>query len=162
MLDGIKRNLPKIVAFLLVAVFVVVASIWRSRMDSAELSWMPTKQDGSTHLGVFIGIAIGLAITLVLVCANSKGWFGYRERVKHALTNPFFVVSLIVALFLYFFVFVVANAINPAPVAEPKRFWPSLAYHIEVNPGGWFAVLTGIATLCGLAVALEQLWDTFI
>lgn len=128
-------------------------------MDSAEVTWLPKKEDGSTHLGVFIGVAIGLAITLVLVFVNSKGWFGYRERIKHAFTNPFFVVSLIAALLLYFAVFAVANAIKPAPVAEQKGLWPSLFYHLEVNPGGWFAVVTGIATLCGLAFALEQLWE---
>lgn len=151
------KLLPGVIAFLLLALCFVITSLWLQQPSCPPLVWIPRLEHGDIHLGVVGGMGIGLLICFVLVIFGSKGWFGYKERVKHAFSNWVLVFSFLGALVGYFIVLVIASNVKPA--TAQSGFWPSLLVHIEENPGGLFALMTGLPTLYGLALAVEQLWE---
>jgi hypothetical protein len=151
------KLLPGIIAFCLLAVCFVITSLWLEQPSRPPLIWIPRLEHGDIHLGILGGMLVGLLICFVLVCFGSKGFYGYRARIGHAFSNWVLVLSFLGALIGYFIILVIAS--NVKPLTAQPGIWPSLMVHIEENPGGLFVLLTGLPTLYGLALAMEQLWE---
>ena len=157
MRHALLKLLPGVIAFCLLALCFVILSLWLKQSSRPPLMWIPRVEHGEIHLGVLGGMLVGLLICFVLVIFGAKGWYGYKERVKHAFSNWILVLSFLCALLFYFLVLIIASNVKPATAEH--GFWPSLLIHIEDNPGGLFALMTGLPTLYGLALAIEQLWE---
>jgi hypothetical protein len=143
------RFWPGISAFLLAGAALVAISMWTGQ-GAPPVRWTPHPGHRSFWFGFFLGF---IAFYLCVFLAR-KGLAEFRAHAKGAFMNRRFLIYLAAAVALVF------GSISLAIVVAPdagSTFPQSLWWRIAKEPGGFFIIITGLPTLCFVALAVQQL-----
>jgi hypothetical protein len=145
----VTRYLPAISAFVITAVVLIAISMWIAH-DKPRVQWRLQLMHRNFWLGFFGGlIASSLAYFLAW-----KGSADFRGHARAAFANWAFVSYAILSTAAVGLSIYLATAIVPDP---QRSHWESFWTHVAKEPGGFFALVTGLPTLCFLALAVQQL-----
>ncbi len=141
--NAILRYLPGIASAVFIVGGFITVSVWFACDQHSAFGWLPQASNRSFYLGVFAGMGI---VVCVLPLA-SKGFAPFIQPLKHAVISRFFFWLLVISTALLFLTLHLADTLERKPGQERLDSWLAL---VEKNPGGIFAIFTGLATVLAL------------
>jgi hypothetical protein len=156
MIRFLRNKCPQYVAGICAVFFILFAplalSLWHAHAHGSSSTWVPEVRLRSFYLGVLAG----MGLFLVLLPAAARGFAPFFAPLRHAVGTRRFWSLVIISVVCLFVVLHFADKLERKPGQAPFDSWVVL---IEKNPGGIFALVTGVATVIALFYTWQGLSD---
>jgi|GEM_PF-3211669 len=145
---------PALIALFAIGCLLVLISTWIAQ-DSTSPNWAALIEDIHFYTGFILGTLGGVILTIVVIQLANRGASYWVKPLVSGLKEWPFLLALCLSIFSLAVCIVLAHAI----VGENEINFLNIIKPVYENPGGIFAVLTGLATLYGVGLTLQGLWE---
>jgi hypothetical protein len=152
-LRAVKRRLPEfsrrlfkfapaVCAAILLGSVLAAFSLWCAHKHGNYFEWFAV-----SSLRFYAGVVVGVMVALILIPFAASGPARYAIPFVHAARSWVFPLFLVFTLLFVPLFLLLAEKLEPVPGASS---WLSFLKLANTNPGGWFIIITGMATLLGV------------
>lgn len=148
-----RSELPSLITLIFIGFFLVILSTWIFQ-DSQFIDLSNVVKDFNYFLTLIIGILVGVFFTIIIIKLSSRGLSYWIKPLAEGISEwPFLLATLLSFLFLLVFIFV------GYVLAYQGKELHIVIKDILKDSGGLFTILTGLATLYGLGLTLQGVWE---
>ncbi|NER23677.1 MAG: hypothetical protein F6J96_23835 [Symploca sp. SIO1C2] len=145
---------PALIALLAIGFLLVLISTWIAQGFTSP-NWATLIEDLHFYTGLILGTLGGIILTIVVIQLANRGSSYWVKPLVSGLKEWPFLLALCLSIFSLAVCIVLSHAI----VGENEISFLNIMKPVYENPGGIFAVLTGLATLYGVGLTLQGLWE---